>query len=111
VTLAVVSSYQAVGSLLVVGLLLAPSVAAGPWTTSIPTRMVVAVGFGWLAVVAGLLCSWYADTAAGASIAAAAIALAAVSAVAARTVSRWRRTADHSHAAETSARTLSRSGK
>jgi zinc/manganese transport system permease protein len=84
VTLAVVASYQAVGSLLVVGLLLAPSVAAGPWTTSIPTRMVVAVGFGWLAVLGGLLCSWHADTAAGASIAACAIALAALSSLAAQ---------------------------
>lgn len=84
VTLAVVASYQAVGSLLVVGLLLAPSVAAGPWTTSIPARMVVAVGFGWLAVLIGLLCSWHADTAAGASIAAAAIALAALSSLAAQ---------------------------
>lgn len=84
VTLAVVASYQAVGSLLVVGLLLAPSVAAGPWTTSIPARMVVAVGFGWLAVLGGLLCSWHADTAAGASIAAAAIALAALSSLAAQ---------------------------
>ncbi len=87
VTLAVVSSYQAVGSLLVVGLLLAPAVAAGPWTTSIPARMVVAVGFGWLAVCIGLLVSWYADTAAGASLAAAAIGLAALSSVVARVVS------------------------
>jgi zinc/manganese transport system permease protein len=86
VTLAVVASYQAVGSLLVVGLLLAPAVAAGPWTTSIPARMVVAVGFGWLAVLGGLLCSWHADTAAGASIAATAIALAAVSSLASQAV-------------------------
>ncbi|MFC5677417.1 zinc ABC transporter permease AztB [Aeromicrobium endophyticum] len=86
VTLAVVASYQAVGSLLVVGLLLAPSVAAGPWTSSIPARMVVAVGFGWLAVLGGLLCSWHADTAAGASIAATAIALAALSSLAAQAV-------------------------
>ncbi len=84
VTLAVVASYQAVGTLLVVGLLLAPSVAAGPWTSSIPARMVVAVCFGWLAVLIGLLCSWHADTAAGASIAASAIALAAISSIVAR---------------------------
>jgi zinc/manganese transport system permease protein len=79
VTLAVVSSFQAVGSLLVVGLLLAPAVAAGPWTRTIPTRMVLAIAFGVLAVATGLLCSWYAATAAGASIAATAIALAALS--------------------------------
>lgn len=79
VTLAVVASYQAVGSLLVVGLLLAPAVAASHWTTRIPTRMVLAAVVGILAVFTGLLVSWYAATAAGASVAAAAIALAGVS--------------------------------
>ncbi|WP_336855797.1 zinc ABC transporter permease AztB [Sinomonas albida] len=82
VTLAVVASYKAVGSLLVVGLLLAPAVAASPWTTRIPLRMCAAVGFGTAAVVLGLTVSWYASTAAGASIAASAILLACCSAVA-----------------------------
>lgn len=77
VTLAVVSSYQAVGSLLVVGLLLAPAVAASPWTPRIRARMFLACGFGALAVALGLLCSWHAGTAAGASIASAAVTLAA----------------------------------
>lgn len=86
VTLAVVSSYQAVGSLLVVGLLLAPAVAASPWTRSIPARMAVAAAFGIVAVVLGLLCSWYAGTAAGASIAMAAITLAALSSLVASSV-------------------------
>lgn len=90
VTLAVVSSYQAVGSLLVVGLLLAPAVAATPWTSSIPARMVIASGFGVLSVGMGLLCSWYAGTAAGASIAASAIAIAAISNATARLFT-WRR--------------------
>ncbi|WP_235606377.1 MULTISPECIES: zinc ABC transporter permease AztB [Nocardiaceae] len=79
VTLAVVASYQAVGSLLVVGLLLAPAVAAGPWTDRIPTRMVLAAVIGVASVVVGLLVSWHAATAAGASIAATAIAAAALS--------------------------------
>ncbi|MFW6775035.1 zinc ABC transporter permease AztB [Nocardioides sp. CPCC 205120] len=79
VTLAVVASYQAVGSLLVVGLLLAPAVAAEHWTTRIPTRMLLAAGFGVVAVLVGLLVSWHAATAAGASVAAAAIALAVLS--------------------------------
>ena len=90
VTLAVVSSYQAVGSLLVVGLLLAPAVAASPWTRSIPARMVGASFFGTLAVGLGLLCSWYAGTASGASIAAAAVALAALSNAVAHLIT-WRR--------------------
>lgn len=84
VTLAVVSSYQAVGTLLVVGLLLAPAVAAAPWTRSIPARMLAAAAFGMVAVVVGLLCSWYAGTAAGASIAMAAVLLAAISSAVAR---------------------------
>ncbi|MFJ2354830.1 zinc ABC transporter permease AztB [Frigoribacterium sp. NPDC087798] len=79
VTLAVVASYQAVGSLLVVGLLLAPAVAAGHWTTRLPTRMVLASAVGVLAVAVGLLVSWHAATAAGASIAATAIAFAGLS--------------------------------
>jgi zinc/manganese transport system permease protein/manganese/iron transport system permease protein len=93
VTLAVVSSYQAVGSLLVVGLLLAPAVASSPWTSRIPARMVAASIFGTLAVCLGLLCSWYAGTAAGASIAAAAIALAVLSTVGAQLITRIRRPA------------------
>lgn len=84
VTLAVVASYKAVGSLLVVGLLLAPAVAASPWTNRIPLRMGVAVAFGTAAVVLGLGVSWYASTAAGASIAASAILLACCSAAAHR---------------------------
>jgi len=81
VTLVVVASYQAVGSLLVVGLLLAPAVAAGHWTRRIPSTMALAVAFGCTAVAVGLLVSWHASTAAGASIAACSVALAAVSAV------------------------------
>jgi zinc/manganese transport system permease protein len=79
VTLAVVASYGAVGSLLVVGLLLAPAVAAGQWSRSIPGIMLLGIVFGSVSVAAGLLVSWYAATAAGASVAAAAITLAALS--------------------------------
>lgn len=79
VTLAVVASYQAVGSLLVVGLLLAPAVAAAPWTRRIPSAMALAAAFGAVSVLVGLLVSWYAATAAGASVALAAILCAALS--------------------------------
>ena len=79
VTLAVVASYQAVGSLLVVGLLVAPAVAARQWTERIPSTMVLAAGIGSAAVAVGLLVSWHAATAAGATIAATAIAAAGVS--------------------------------
>ena len=80
VTLAVVASYSAVGTLLVVGLLLAPSVAAGQWMRGIPATMTLAAAIGSLAVLIGLLVSWHASTAAGASIALTSILLAAVSA-------------------------------
>nr|WP_268926478.1 zinc ABC transporter permease AztB [Microbacterium hydrocarbonoxydans] len=86
VTLAVVASYQAVGSMLVVGLLLAPAVAAGQWTTRIPTRMLLACVFGIAAVALGLLASWHLATAAGASVAAAAIMLAGASAATRRAI-------------------------
>ncbi|MFE5409530.1 zinc ABC transporter permease AztB [Microbacterium sp. NPDC056569] len=79
VTLAVVASYQAVGSLLVVGLLIAPAVAAGHWTRRLPSAMALACVFGVGAVVLGLLLSWHAGTAAGASIALTAVLLAAAS--------------------------------
>jgi len=82
VTLAVVASYGAVGSLLVVGLLLAPAVAAGHWARRIPGIMLIATAFGTAAVLLGLLLSWYAATAAGASIAIVAIALAVLSTLA-----------------------------
>lgn len=81
VTLAVVASYQAVGALLVIGLLLAPAVAAAPWVTRIPVTMVLAALTGAVSVFLGLLASWHYGTAAGASIALAAIGCAALSSV------------------------------
>jgi zinc/manganese transport system permease protein/manganese/iron transport system permease protein len=91
VTLAVVASYQAVGTLLVVGMLIAPAVAAGRWTRSIVSTMILAAVLGMIAVVSGLLVSWHAATAAGPSIAGAAVALTAVSAAAAGAVQRYAR--------------------
>ncbi|MFS0731928.1 zinc ABC transporter permease AztB [Microbacterium sp. 1P10UB] len=79
VTLAVVASYQAVGSLLVVGLLVAPAVAARQWTERIPTTMLLAAVIGAAAVAVGLLVSWHAATAAGATIAVSAILGAGIS--------------------------------
>lgn len=80
VTLAVVASFQAVGTLLVVALLLGPVVAANRWTRRIRPTMAVASAFGSAAVIVGLAVSWHAGTAAGSSIAFVAIALAAASA-------------------------------
>ena len=79
VTLAVVASYRAVGTLLVVGLLLAPAAAARAWTRGVAATMALGAVLGALAVTAGLLVSWHAGTAAGASIALVAIVVVALS--------------------------------
>lgn len=73
VTLAVVASYRAVGTLLVVGLLLAPAAAARAWTRHVASTMLLGAAIGAAAVLVGLLVSWHAGTAAGASIAAVAV--------------------------------------
>jgi len=81
VTLAVVAAYQVVGSLLVVGMLLGPAVAAGSWASRIVTTMAVAAGVGFASVAAGLLISWHAGTAAGSTVAFLAILAAPLSAL------------------------------
>lgn len=80
VALAVVSAYQAVGSLLVLGMLIGPAVAAGHWTARLQTTMALAAGIGAVAVWAGLLISWHAGTAAGATVALVAVLAAPISA-------------------------------
>jgi ABC-type Mn2+/Zn2+ transport system permease subunit len=79
VTLAVVASYRAVGTLLVVGLLLAPAAAARAWTRGTGRTMALGAVLGVAAVTAGLLVSWHAGTAAGASIALVAVLAVALS--------------------------------
>lgn len=79
VTLAVVASAQAVGTLLVVALLLGPAVAAQPWHPSIPGRMAIAAAVGIASVTVGLAISWAAGSAAGSTIAASAVAAAGLS--------------------------------
>jgi manganese/iron transport system permease protein len=72
--LSVVSSFRVVGTLLVFGLMVAPPATAVLLVRRIPAAMVVAVGFGWLAVVLGLAISYHADTAASATMAGVAVA-------------------------------------
>jgi ABC-type Mn2+/Zn2+ transport system permease subunit len=69
VTLAVVIAFKTVGTLLVFGLLIAPPATASLVTRRVPTMMLVAVAMGALAVVGGLYVSYYAGTAAGATMA------------------------------------------
>ena len=58
ITLAVVSSFQAVGALLVFGLLIAPPATAVLLARRVPTVMAVAAALGIFEVVAGLLISY-----------------------------------------------------
>lgn len=70
----VVVSFQSVGTLLVLGMLLAPSGAAALVTSRIPTAMALAAGIGAISVAAGLLLSYHFDLAAGAAIVLVAVA-------------------------------------
>ncbi|MET9214500.1 MULTISPECIES: zinc ABC transporter permease AztB [unclassified Nocardia] len=73
VTLAIVASFHVVGTLLVFGLLIAPPAAALYWSDRIPVVMVIAALLGGASTAVGLLVSWHAETAAGATIAAVAV--------------------------------------
>ncbi len=75
ITLAVVSSFQAVGALLVFGLLIAPPATAVLLARRVPTMMAVAAALGIFEVVAGLLISFHFDTAAGATMSGLAVAV------------------------------------
>lgn len=72
---AMVASFHVVGTLLVLGLLVAPPAAALVWARSIPRVMALSAVIGSLAVYLGLLISWHAGTAGGATIAGVAVLL------------------------------------
>ena len=67
--LSIVASFQAIGTLLVFGLLVGPPATASLVVHRVPAIMVTAMAFGSLAVVAGLLVSFHHGTAGGATIA------------------------------------------
>ncbi|MFF9691454.1 zinc ABC transporter permease AztB [Streptomyces sp. NPDC014623] len=73
--LAIVASFHIVGTLLVLGLLIAPPAAALPWARSVRGVMALAALLGNLATLGGLLLSWHLSTAAGATVAALAVSL------------------------------------
>ncbi len=68
VTLTVVVGFRIVGTLLVLGLLLAPPAAAALVTRRLPAMMAVSAAIAAASAPAGLLLSWHLDLAAGASI-------------------------------------------
>lgn len=75
VALAIVSSFQAVGTLLVFGLLVGPPATAALLVRRVWVGMLVSVGLGWVAVVLGLLLSYHHGTAAGATMAGLSVAI------------------------------------
>jgi len=71
---AIVASFQAIGTLLVFGLLIGPPATAGLLVRRVPLVMLTAVALGALAVVLGLAVSYHQGTAGGATIAGLAVA-------------------------------------
>lgn len=73
--LAIVASFHIVGTLLVLGLLIAPPAAALPWARSVHGVMALAALLGSVATFLGLLLSWHLGTAAGATVSGLAVSL------------------------------------
>ena len=68
-SVSIVSSFQTIGTLLVFGLIVAPPATASLLVKRVVPIMLVSMGLGALAVVAGLLLSFHYGTAGGATIA------------------------------------------
>lgn len=75
IAVAIVSSFQAVGTLLVFGLLVGPPATAALLVRRVWLCMVVAVALGWTSVALGLVLSYRHGTAAGATMAGVSIAV------------------------------------
>lgn len=68
ITVAVVAGFRVVGTLLVLGMLLAPPAAAALVTGRLPAMMAVSAAIAAASAPIGLLLSWHLDLAAGATI-------------------------------------------
>jgi ABC-type Mn2+/Zn2+ transport system permease subunit len=75
ISVAIVSSFQAVGTLLVFGLLVGPPATAALLVRRVWLCMGVGVLLGWVAVALGLLLSYHHGTAAGATMAGVSVAM------------------------------------
>lgn len=75
IAVAIVSSFQAVGTLLVFGLLVGPPATAALLVRRVWLCTLVAVLLGWVAVVTGLVLSYHHGTAAGATMAGVSVGL------------------------------------
>jgi ABC-type Mn2+/Zn2+ transport system permease subunit len=67
--LSIVASFQAIGTLLVFGLLVGPPATASLLVQRVPIIMMTSIALGAAAVVAGLVVSFHHGTAGGATIA------------------------------------------
>ncbi len=66
--IAVVLGFRIVGTLLVLGLLVAPAATAGLWTKRLPAMMALAVAIAVVCAPIGLLIAWHLEIEPGASI-------------------------------------------
>jgi len=96
VGLTVVASFQSVGTLLVLGMLVAPAASGALVARRVSTMMLVAAVYGSLASYVGLLVSFHYDFAAGGSIVLTSVVLFALTAVVSQLASR-RATAEIPH--------------
>lgn len=69
ITLAIVGSFQTVGTLLVFGLLVGPAATAALLVRRVPAMMAVAAGLGVVSVAIGLMVSYHANTSGSATMA------------------------------------------
>lgn len=79
VVINLVAAFQAVGSLMAVGLMMLPAIAARHWAREVGGLVSAAVGLALVATLIGLLASYHADLPSGPSIVLAAAALWVVS--------------------------------
>ena len=93
VAITVIASFQTVGTLLVLGMLIAPAATGSLFARRIESMMLIAALVGSLSTYIGLLLSYHYDLAAGASIVLTAVVIFAVSA----TANEIRKSRGHDH--------------
>ena len=93
VALTVIASFQTVGTLLVLGMLIAPAATGSLFARRIESMMLIAALVGSLSTYIGLLVSYHYDLAAGASIVLTAVVIFAISA----TTNEIRKSRGHDH--------------
>jgi ABC-type Mn2+/Zn2+ transport system permease subunit len=88
VAITVIASFQSVGTLLVLGMLIAPAAAGALLARRVSTMMLIAAAYGSAASYLGLLASYHYDLAAGGSIVFIAVLLFGITAVVSSIVAR-----------------------